>query len=112
MVFIFSRSRLFISSWSMRLVKGSRFGFQKRYQKDKCFYLNVKKLLALALVPISDVIKAFELITNDLHDDDGGKLLDYFEPTGLDEPMRRGTGRKKGELPIELWNVYDPTSRL
>ena len=56
-------------------------GLKKRYQENKCFLLNVKKLLALAFVPVSDVIKAFELITDELNDDDREKLLDYFEPT-------------------------------
>ena len=65
------------------------------------------KLLALAFVPVSDVIKAFELIADDLNDDDGEKLLDYFEPTGIGEPKRRGAGRKKGEFSIKLWNVDD-----
>ena len=76
----------------MHLLKGSRFGFEKRYQEDNLFHLNVKKLLALAFVPVSDVIKAFKLIADDLNDDDGEKLLDCFEPTWIGEPKRRGTG--------------------
>ena len=87
--------------------KVQELGLKKRYQEDKPFHSNVKKLLALAFVPVLDVIKAFELIADDLNDDDGEKLLDYFEPTWIGEPKRRGTGRKKGEFSIELWNVYD-----
>jgi hypothetical protein len=67
----------------------------------------VKKLLALAFAPVLDVIKAFELIANDLNNNDGEKVLDYFEPMWIGEPKRRETGRKKGEFPIELSNVYD-----
>ena len=62
---------------------------QNKYQEDKCFYLNVKKLLALSFVPVSDVIKAFELIVNDF-DDDADDFLGYFEKTWIGEPKRRG----------------------
>ena len=65
------------------------------------------KLLALAFVPVSDVIKAFELIADDLSGDDGEKLLNYFETTWIGEPKRRGTGQKKEDFPMELWNVHD-----
>ena len=82
-------------------------GLKKRYPEDKPFHLSVKKLLALAFVPVPDVIQAFELIADDLNDDDGEELLDYFEPTWIGESKRRRTGRKKDEFPIELWNVYD-----
>ena len=87
--------------------KVQEFGLQKKYQEDKCFHLNVKKLLALSFVPVSDIINAFELIADDFTDDDAEKLLDYFEATWIGEPKKRGTGRKKPDFPIELWNVYD-----
>ena len=70
--------------------------------------MNVKKLLVLAFVSVSDVIKAFDLIADDFNDAE--KLLDYFESTWIGEPKRRGTGRKKSEFPIELWNFYDRVS--
>ena len=101
-------------------------GLQNKYQEDKCFYLNVKKLLALSFVPVSDVIKAFELIVNDF-DDDADDFLGYFEKTWIGEPKRRGkthrkknhliitydlgTGRKTALFPIELWNMYDRVSQ-
>jgi hypothetical protein len=59
------------------------------HREDKCFYLNVKKLLGLSFVPVSEVIKAFELIGNDF-DDDADNFLDYFEKTWIGEPKRRG----------------------
>ena len=85
-------------------------GLKKKYQEDKCFRLNAKKLLVLAFVPVSDVIKAFNLIADDFNDDDDEKLLNYFESTWIGEPKRRGTGQKKPDFPIELWNVYDRVS--
>jgi hypothetical protein len=64
-------------------------GLKKKYQEDKPFNCKVRKLLALAFVPILDVIKAFELVADDF-DDDAEDLLDYFEKTWIGEPKRRG----------------------
>lgn len=86
--------------------KVQEFGLQKKYQEDKSFHLSVKKLVALAFVPVSDVYKAYDLIADEF-DDDADKLLDYFEATWIGQPKKRGTGRKKPEFPLELWNVYD-----
>ena len=90
--------------------KVQELGLKKKYEEDKRFRLNVKKLRALAFVPVSDVIKAFDLIADDFNDDYDEKLLDYFESTWTGEPKRRGTGQKKPDFPIELWNVYDRVS--
>ncbi|CAM4830841.1 unnamed protein product [Rotaria magnacalcarata] len=83
-------------------------GLQKKYQEDKSFHLGIKKLIALAFVPVLDVIKAFDLIADDF-DDDADDFLGYFEKTWIGEPKKRGTGRKKPLFTIELWNVYDRT---
>jgi hypothetical protein len=64
-------------------------GLQNKYKDDKLFHLNVKKLIALAFVPISDVIKAYDMVTDDF-DDDADALLDYFEKTWIGEPKKRG----------------------
>ena len=53
--------------------------------------MSVKKLIALAFVPVVDVIKAYELIVDTLSDDDDADaLLDYFEKTWIGEPKKRG----------------------
>ncbi|CAF4244654.1 unnamed protein product, partial [Rotaria magnacalcarata] len=57
-------------------------------------------------VPVFNVIKAFDLITDDF-DDEPDDFLDYFEKTWIGEPNKSGTGRKKTLFPIEIWNVYD-----
>ncbi|CAF1558049.1 unnamed protein product, partial [Adineta ricciae] len=44
-------------------------GLQNKYQEDKSFHLNIKKLIALAFVPVLDVIKAYESIADDFDDD-------------------------------------------
>ena len=61
-------------------VQGLRL--QKKYQEDKPFSCQVRKLITLALVPIWDVIKAFDLVAD--------ALLDYFEKTCIGEPKKRG----------------------
>ena len=81
-------------------------GLKKKYQEDTSFHLSVRKLVALAFLPLSDIYKAYDLITDEF-DDDAEKLLDYFEATWIGAPKKRGTGRKKTEFPLELWNVYD-----
>ncbi|CAF1686853.1 unnamed protein product [Adineta ricciae] len=78
-------------------------GLQNKCQADKSFHLNVKKLIALAFLPILDVVKAFELIV----DDDPDQFLDYFEETWIGERKRRGAGRKNPQFPIELWIIHD-----
>jgi hypothetical protein len=48
-------------------------------------------LLALTFVPVVDVIKAFELVSNNLSDDDDNdEFLDYFEKTWIGELKKRG----------------------
>ena len=65
------------------------FGLQNKFHENKCFDLNVKMLLALAFVPVVDVIKAFELVANKLSDDDDNdEFLDYFEKTWIGEPKK------------------------
>ena len=82
---------------------------KNKYQQDMLFHLNVKKLVALSFVPVSDVIKAYELIADDF-DDDAGKLLDYFEVPRIGQPKTRETGRENPQFPLELRNVYDRVS--
>jgi hypothetical protein len=63
------------------------FGLQKKYREVKLFHSNVQKLVALAFVPVSDVVIAFELIADNLEDDDQtDDLIGYFEKTWIGEP--------------------------
>ena len=50
-------------------------GLQNKYTNDEKFRINVKKLMGLAYVPVSDVIKAYSSIATDFDVD----LLNYFE---------------------------------
>ncbi|CAF4796187.1 unnamed protein product, partial [Rotaria sp. Silwood2] len=65
-----------------------------------------KRLIALAFVPLVDVVKALELLENEF-DDDADEFMYYFEKTWIGECKRRGTGRKRPQFSHELWNVYD-----
>ncbi|CAM4952107.1 unnamed protein product [Rotaria socialis] len=82
-------------------------GLSTKYQEDENFRLNVKMLIGLAFLPLSDVITGFDLVAGEFNDDDADDLLDYFERTWIGEPKRRGVGRKKPQFDIPLWNVYD-----
>ena len=64
-------------------------GLQKQYLEDKWFHLNVKELITLAFVPVSDVIKEFAVVADEF-DDDAEDLLGYFEKTWIGEPKKRG----------------------
>lgn len=64
-------------------------GFKKKYQEHSSFHLKVRKLIALAFVPVLDVIKAYETMV-DVFDDDDETFLDYFEKTWIGEPKKRG----------------------
>ena len=47
-----------------------------------------KKLIALAFVPVSDVIEGFDVVADEF-DDDAEDMLGYFEKTWIGEPKKR-----------------------
>ena len=64
-------------------------GLSLKYQQDETFRLNTKRLIALAYLPLSDVVAGFDLVATEF-DDDAENFLDYFEKTWIGEPRRRG----------------------
>ena len=64
-------------------------GLSNKYQEDETFRFNVKKLIALAFLPLSDVVTGFDLVAA-VFDDDADDFIDYFEKTWIGEPTRRG----------------------
>ena len=64
-------------------------GLSKKYQEDDTFRANIKKLIALAYLPLDDIIKGFDLVAAEF-DDDAEDFLDYFEKTWISEPKKRG----------------------
>jgi hypothetical protein len=67
-------------------------GLSSKYNADESFRFNVRKLLALAFVPVTDVIQAYEQIAGDF-DDEAENFLNYFEKTWIG-PLKRGGERK------------------
>ena len=49
----------------------------------------MKKLIALAFLPLSDVVTGFDLVAA-VFDDDADDFIDYFEKTWIGEPRRNG----------------------
>ena len=75
------------------------FGLMTKYRNDPDFKLRVKKLAALAFLPLADVIDAFE--------DDELLLLGYFEPTWIGVTVGRRSGRRTAPIfPLAMWNVH------
>ncbi|CAF1136196.1 unnamed protein product [Adineta steineri] len=81
-------------------------GYQKKYTTNDKFRMNVKKLLALAFVPVSDVVKGYALIVDDFDDEDN-PLLDYFERVWVGKKKGRGIQRYQPKFSLQLWNMYE-----
>ncbi|CAF1124278.1 unnamed protein product, partial [Didymodactylos carnosus] len=63
-------------------------GLSMKYQHDEHFRLNVKKLIALAFVPIVDVVEGFVLVAGEF-DDDADEVVEYFEKIWIGEQKKR-----------------------
>lgn len=64
-------------------------GLQHRYVNDESFRLAVNKLIALAFVPVADVVQAYSSLLCDF-DQEADSLLDYFEKSWVGEKKTRG----------------------
>ncbi|CAF2086247.1 unnamed protein product [Rotaria magnacalcarata] len=73
---------------------------------DGTFSNEREKLMALAFVPVADVIKAYSCLINDFDDDDN-PLLDYFERVWVGQKKGRGSRRSKPKfsLPVIRFEV-------
>ena len=70
---------------------------------DDNFRANVSMIAALALVPVDDIIPAFEALTEHCGADEE-PILDYFEVNYIGE-LRRAR-RRDPLFAHELWNIY------
>jgi hypothetical protein len=74
--------------------------------------LNIRKLLALAFVPVDDVIDTFEELLQSNFYRTNEEVLDgvtsYFETNWIGKRLRSGN-RRAPRHPIPLWNQYDAT---
>lgn len=84
----------------------------ERYSNDSEFSLNCKMMLALAFVPLVNVVSAFEQLQASeyyqSHIDILATLLDYFEDTYIGRPVS-GSTRRSPRFKHSLWNCYDAT---
>jgi hypothetical protein len=101
-------------------------GLQNKYTTNDKFRMNVKKLMALAFLPVSDVTKGYSTIVDDFDDEDYA-LLDYFERVWVGQKKGRGSWsfnciysmcliicniysgnqRSKPRFSLHLWNTYE-----
>lgn len=82
-------------------------GLQIRYGSDSEFAIHVKMLLALAFVPVENVIESFETLIQTeyyIDNDDLESLVEYFE-TWVGKKARRGK-RLEPIFALKMWNCY------
>ncbi|KAG8231060.1 hypothetical protein J437_LFUL010685, partial [Ladona fulva] len=89
--------------------KVMELGFKERYNTDVHFSLKVRCIIALAFLPIEDVVDGFEELGED--DDIPHELLSYFEINYLGCVRGRGQRRRRGTpyFPMEMWNMNSRT---
>ncbi len=91
-------------------------GLQSQYADDELFSINIRMLMALALVPVNDVVKSFEtLVESSFWEDDPTcefnkekqALLNYFESKYIGLPGRTSNSNRRATLfSIKLWNAF------
>ncbi|KII73004.1 hypothetical protein RF11_00672 [Thelohanellus kitauei] len=82
------------------------------YVTNPSFCHKIKMLLSLAFLPISDVIRGFELMLEHeffvSNENILQPLIEYFEDTYIGRVIV-GNRRRTPIFPISLWNVHDAT---
>ena len=77
-------------------------GLQNTYTTDEAFALHAQMIPALAIVPVNDVITAFEALQDDAPAE-LAPILDYFEDNYVGRPRRRN--RANPLYALATWNV-------
>ncbi|KAL4142201.1 hypothetical protein QTP88_004706 [Uroleucon formosanum] len=84
-------------------------GLSKQYKEDSTFAFEIKKLNALAYVPVDYVVRYFEYLVDTLFyrelESDVSRLLEYFEEPWVGK-MDRNRKRKNPKFSITIWNCY------
>ena len=81
-------------------------GYAVEYGNNLEFAINIRKLIALAFLPVNQVVNTFlELF------DTGAyrmclDIIDYMERTWIGINPTHGMKRKPPQYPVELWNCY------
>ena len=85
--------------------KVQELGLSELYLQEEEVHVRCKMLVALAFVPIQDVVAAFESLVEDIPAE-LISLIDYFEDTWIGRLDRRDQ-RRNPLFPIRLWSIYD-----
>nr|CAI5828080.1 unnamed protein product [Callosobruchus analis] len=82
-------------------------GLIKKYETEPEFALKMKFLSALAFVPTTDVVEAFEILCDEnMLPEDAQPILDYFEDTWIGRPQRR-QHRRSPRFSHSMWNCFN-----
>ena len=84
-----------------------QLGLMVKYTEDLEFHVRVKKLAALAFIPVADVVPVFESLATTFLNDELA-LLSYFESTWIGQSV--GGRRLPPTFPLHMWNVLDRAS--
>jgi hypothetical protein len=83
---------------------------KEQVSTDAIFAHKIKKLSALAFVPVDNVIFAFEELINSKYyvdnEEELRRVVDYYEDTWIGRPTRGGK-RRAPTFPIKIWNMFD-----
>ena len=80
-----------------------QLGLTRKYTNDTSFRIRVKKLAALAFIPVADLLPTFESLSMTFLVDEL-PLLHYFEATWIGLPV--GGRRLDPTFPHHMWNVH------
>jgi hypothetical protein len=80
-------------------------GLSSQYNSNPDFSILVRRLLALAFVPETEVIGAYEMLTDLPEYRQLDTVIDYFEDNFIGR-ARRGR-RNAPRFPISMWNLYE-----
>ena len=75
-----------------------------KYQDDYDFRFRMKKLSALAFIPVEDLIMVYEALA-DTFEEDELELISYFEATWIVGVVGRKQRRTLARFPAAMWNV-------
>ena len=87
-------------------------GFKVKYHNDSSSSHKVRCFLALAFLPVADVVNGFEELSED--DNIPAEFLSYFELTYIGVMEGRASARRRVSplFPIDIWNVKESTENF
>ena len=84
--------------------KVKQLGLMNKYQSDADLKMLIKKLAALAFIPLVDVVSVYEELA-DTFEDDEVPVLTYFESTWIENVIGRRGSRSPPHFSLKMWNV-------